>query len=101
MNIYVGNLPRTTTEEAVRKVFSVYGEVSQVNLIKDQYSGDLRGFGFVEMPSPADAQKAIQGVNGTDMDGRTLTVNEAKPRRERSDDRPRNGGGYNNSRSRW
>jgi len=102
LNIYVGNLPRTTTEEAVRKLFEEHGEVSEVKLIKDQYSGDLRGFGFVEMPTKEDAQKAIQEVDGTDLEGRTLIVNEARPRKERSGGggRPRGGGGGRGPRSR-
>ncbi len=84
MNIYVGNLPRTTSEEAVRKLFEECGEVSEVKLVKDQYTGDLRGFGFVEMPSKSEALKAIQSINGSDLEGRTLAVNEARPRGERS-----------------
>ena len=83
MNIYVGNLPKTTTEEAVRKVFEEYGEVAEVKLIKDQYSGELRGFGFIEMPAQSDAQKAIQEVDGTELEGNALIVNEARPRRDR------------------
>ena len=103
MNIYVGNLPKTTTEEAVRKVFEEYGEVAEVKLIKDQYSGELRGFGFVEMPSKSDAQKAIQEVDGTELEGNTLIVNEARRREDRSGGRQRGGGrrgGGGGSRSR-
>ena len=100
MNIYVGNLPKTTTEEAVRKVFEEYGEVAEVKLIKDQYSGELRGFGFVEMPSKSDAEKAIQEVDGTEIEGRTLIVNEARPREDRSGGRQRGGGGGRGPRSR-
>ena len=92
MNIYVGNLPKTTTEDAVRKVFEEYGEVSEVKLIKDKYSGELRGFGFVEMPSKSDAQKAIQEVDGTELEGHTLIVNEARPRKDRSGGRRKSGG---------
>ena len=100
MNIYVGNLPKTTTEEAVRKVFSEYGEVAEVKLIKDQYSGELRGFGFVEMPSKSDAEKAIQEVDGSEFEGSTLIVNEARPRKDRSGGRQRGGGGHRGSRPR-
>ncbi len=102
MNIYVGNLPKTTTEEAVRKVFEEHGEVAEVKLIKDQYSGELRGFGFIEMPAKADAQKAIQEVDGTELEGNTLIVNEARPREDRSGGRQRGGGrrGGGGSRSR-
>jgi len=99
LNIYVGNLPKTTTEEAVRKVFEEYGEVAEVKLIKDQYSGELRGFGFIEMPAKADAQKAIQEVDGTELEGNTLIVNEARPREDRSGGRQR-GGGQRGPRSR-
>jgi len=83
LNIYVGNLPKTTTEEAVRKLFEEFGEVAEVKLIKDQYSGELRGFGFIEMPDQSGAQKAIQEVDGTELEGNALIVNEARPRRER------------------
>ncbi|MFQ5651867.1 MAG: RNA recognition motif domain-containing protein [bacterium] len=89
LNIYVGNLPKTTTEEAVRELFSAHGEVSEVKLIKDQYSGELRGFGFIEMPSKSEAQKAIEEVNGTELEGRTLIVNEARPRKDRRATRSR------------
>lgn len=99
MNIYVGNLPKTTTEEAVRKVFEEYGEVTEVKLIKDQYSEELRGFGFITMPSKSDAQKAIQEVNSTEFEGQTLIVNEARPRTDRSGGR-QGGGGDRGSRSR-
>ncbi len=97
MNIYVGNLPKTITEEAVRKVFEEYGEVAEVKLIKDQYTGELRGFGFIEMPAKADAQKAIEEVDGTELEGNTLIVNEARPREarpreDRSGGRQRGGG---------
>lgn len=85
MNIYVGNLPKNTTEEAVRTVFSEFGQVTDIKLIKDHFTGELRGFAFVEMPSRDDAQKAITALNGADFEGRSLLVNEAKPRQERKD----------------
>lgn len=101
MNIYVGNLPKTTNEEAVRKLFEAYGEVTEVKLLKDQYTDQLRGFGFVTMPSKADAQKAMQEVNDTELEGRTLIVNEARPRKDRGGGGGRQrGGGFNSSRSR-
>ena len=81
MNIYVGNLPKTADEQAIRKLFEEHGEVTEVKLIKDKFTDELRGFGFVEMPSKADAEKAIQEVNGTELEGSTLTANEARPRR--------------------
>jgi RNA recognition motif-containing protein len=83
--IYVGNLPFSATEEAVRALFSQYGTVESVALINDRETGRPRGFGFVEMPK-ADAAKAIQSLNGQNMDGRPLKVNEAQ-------DKPRGGGG--------
>jgi len=101
VNIYVGNLPKTTTEEAVRKLFEEYGEVTEIKLLKDQYTDELRGFGFVTMPAKADAQKAIQEANDTEFEGNTLIVNEARPRKDRSGGRQRGGGGgFHGSRSR-
>ena len=100
MNIYVGNLPKTATEDSVRKLFGEYGEVTEVKLIKDQYSGELRGFGFVEMPSKSDAQNAIQSIDGFEFEGRNLIVNEARPRKDRSGGRQRGGGNRGGSRSR-
>ena len=93
MKIYVGNLPKTAKDEEVRKIFEEYGEVTDVKLITDRYTGELRGFGFVEMPSKSDGQKAIQGASGAELGGRTLIVNEARPREDRSGGR-RGGGGY-------
>jgi RNA recognition motif-containing protein len=81
-NIYVGNLPFSATAEAIEALFSPYGTVENVSLITDRYSGRPRGFGFVEMESGAN--EAIAALNEKDLDGRTLTVNLAKPRRERS-----------------
>jgi RNA recognition motif-containing protein len=99
LNIYVGNIPRDTNEEAVRELFSKHGEVGEVKLIKDQYSGELRGFGFIEMSDKSEAQTAIKEVNGTDLAGRRLVVNEARPRNESSNNRSRNSG-FNGSNSR-
>ena len=84
MNIYVGNLAYTVTDEDLRKAFEAFGKVDSVNIIKDQYSNRSKGFGFVEMPDSGEARAAISGLNGKDLDGRNLTVNEAKPRPERS-----------------
>lgn len=89
MNIYVGNLPRATSEEELRQAFEAFGRVSSAAIIQDKFSGESRGFGFVEMPEKNEAQAAITAMNGKDFGGRTLTVNEAKPREER----PRGGGG--------
>ena len=90
MNIYVGNLPFSATEDDLRQAFGKYGTVGEVNLIRDQFSGRLRGFGFVEMADGTQANAAIAALNGTDLGGRSLTVNEARPRTERGDSR---GGG--------
>ncbi len=90
MNIYIGNLSFDTTEEQLRQAFEGYGEVSSVNIIKDKYTGEPRGFAFVEMSSNDAATSAISGLNGQDMNGRTLNVNEARPRTDKG---PRGGGG--------
>ena len=82
MNIYVGNLSREVTEEELREAFEAFGQVASVNIIKDRYSGQPRGFGFVDMPAKAEAQAAITGLNGKDLKGRKLTVNESRPRSE-------------------
>ncbi|MEM7247716.1 MAG: RNA-binding protein [Acidobacteriota bacterium] len=80
MKIFVGNLSFQSTDETVRSVFAEYGTVDEVALITDRETGRPRGFGFVNMPSDDEARAAIEGVNGRDVDGRTLNVNEAKPR---------------------
>jgi RNA recognition motif-containing protein len=82
MNIYVGNLSPEVTEEDLQGAFEAFGQVTSVNVIKDKYSGRSRGFGFVEMPAKAEAQAAIDGLNGKELKGQTLTVNEARPRPE-------------------
>jgi RNA recognition motif-containing protein len=91
MNIYVGNLPREATEDDLRQAFEAFGEVTSAKIITDKFTGDSRGFGFVEMSNSSEAQAAISGLDGKDLKGRTLRVNEARPRR---DDR-RGGGGFN------
>jgi RNA recognition motif-containing protein len=87
-NLYVGNLPFSTTADDLREAFSQYGEVSRAQVVSDRETGRSRGFGFVEMNDGA--EQAIEALNGAMFQGRTLTVNEAKPREER----PRTGGGY-------
>lgn len=82
MKIFVGNLPRDVTDEDVQKAFSAYGTVSSVSVLKDKFTGEPRGFGFVEMSSQTEAQAAISGLNGKQLKGRTLTVNEARPKTE-------------------
>lgn len=84
MNIYVGNLSHQATEDDLRKAFEVFGQVESVNIIKDRFSGESRGFGFVQMPAKQEAQKAIEQMNGTDLMGRAINVNEARPRADRS-----------------
>lgn len=83
MNIYVGNLPYGTTDEDIKSLFNEFGEVSSVNIIKDRMTGNSKGFGFVEMENDDEGQKAIEGVNGKELQGRSLKVNLARPRQER------------------
>jgi len=89
MNIYVGNLSYSVTEGQLRALFEQFGAVSSVNLITDRYSGESKGFGFVEMDKQADAERAIKDLNGRALSGRNLTVNLARPRNERGRARPR------------
>jgi cold-inducible RNA-binding protein len=88
MNIYVGNLSFDAGESDVRQLFEPHGQVASVSIIEDKFTGRPRGFAFVEMPTDAEAQAAIAGLNGKDFKGRPLTVNEARPRTEH-----RGGGG--------
>lgn len=88
-NIYVGNLPFSATVEEVRDLFEAHGTVESVNLITDRETGRLRGFGFVEMSSDAEASAAIAALHGSQFKGRTLTVNEARPRPQRDSGGPR------------
>ena len=89
MNIYVGNLTYSVTEEQLKALFEDFGAVSSANLIKDKYSGESKGFGFVEMEKQSEAEEAIKQLNGRRLDGRDLTVNLARPRSERSNGRPK------------
>jgi len=89
MNIYVGNLAYGVTEEDLKREFGAYGEVASANVIRDQYSDRSKGFGFVEMPQASEAQAAINALNGKDLQGRNLNVNEAKPRADKN-----RGGGF-------
>ena len=93
MNIYVGNLSREVTEDELRKEFEAFGAVTSVNIIKDRYSGESRGFAFVEMSTKSEAQAAISGLNGKSLGERTLSVSEARPRQE-GGRRPFGGGGF-------
>jgi RNA recognition motif-containing protein len=94
VNIYVGNLSRDVSESELKEAFQAFGEVQTASIIKDKFTGESRGFGFVEMPNKEEADKAIAGMNGKDLKGRNLTVNEARPRT----DRPRTGGGFGGGR---
>jgi RNA recognition motif-containing protein len=93
MNIYVGNLSREVTEEDLRQAFEAFGQVTSSKIITDKFSGESRGFGFVEMPAKAEGQSAINGLNGKELKGRTLKVNEARPRSEGRRGGGRRGGG--------
>jgi RNA recognition motif-containing protein len=88
VNIYVGNLPYSVTDRELRELFEAHGEVSSAKVIIDKFSGQSKGFGFVEMPNDSEAQQAIDQLNENSVEGRNLRVNEARPR----EDRPRGGG---------
>jgi RNA recognition motif-containing protein len=90
MNIYVGNLSYSVTEDDLKQAFEAFGQVASVSIIKDKFSNQSKGFGFVEMPSQEEAQAAISGMNGKELKGRAMNVNEARPR---TDDRRGGGGG--------
>lgn len=94
MNIYAGNLSRETTDEDLRQAFEAFGQVESATVIKDRFSGESRGFGFVEMPSKNEAQTAINEMNGKDLKGRTINVNEARPRATRGGGGGRKKGGF-------
>jgi RNA recognition motif-containing protein len=83
MNLYVGNLLFDVTENDLKALFEPFGQVTEIRLIMDKYTGKSKGFGFIEMPSKEEAQKAIAALNGKDIKGRAMTVNEAKPKTER------------------
>lgn len=93
MNIYVGNLDRQVTEEDLRKAFESFGQVESATILKDKFSGEPRGFGFVEMPAKAEARAAIDGLNGTELKERSINVNEARPREENRRGKGGRGGG--------
>ena len=88
-NIYVGNIPHKSTDDELKAAFEAFGEVTSAKIITDKFTGQSRGFGFVEMPNADEAQAAIDGMNGQEFQGRPLRVNEARPRTERPDRRPR------------
>jgi RNA recognition motif-containing protein len=89
MNIYVGNLSYSVTEEDLKQAFSAFGEVESVKIITDHFSGQSKGFGFVEMPNNAEADKAIKALNKTPLKGRDLKVNQSEPKAKKPARRPR------------
>lgn len=88
MKIYVGNIPREVTDDDLKQAFEAYGQIESAAVIKDKFTGESRGFGFIEMPSASEASAAISGMNGKELKGRALKVNEARPREDN-----RGGGG--------
>jgi RNA recognition motif-containing protein len=105
MNIYVGNLSYDVSEENLRQAFEAFGKVTSATIVKDKYSGQPRGFGFVEMPDRAEAQAAIQNLNEKELLGRQMNVNEAHPRTDRGRSNGQGGhrgrSGYGGSRNRY
>ena len=102
MNIYVGNLSYNVTEENLRQEFEAFGQVTLATIIKDKYSGQPRGFGFIEMPDQAEAQTAIKNLNGKELLGRQLNVNEAHARTDREKPRGQRGRtGYGGQKNRY
>ncbi|MFH1219715.1 MAG: RNA-binding protein [Candidatus Eisenbacteria bacterium] len=97
MNIYVGNISRDVSQDELMQAFQAHGQVTSVNIITDKFSGESRGFGFVEMPVAAEALTAISTLNNQDLKGRPLNVNEARPR----DDKPRSSMGRPPRRNSW
>jgi cold-inducible RNA-binding protein len=102
-NIFVGNLSFGATEDSLRSMFESYGAVERVNIVTDRDSGQARGFAFVEMSNDAEGESAINGLNGKDLDGRTLNVNEARPKTDRGSGGGgyRGGGGGGQRKNRW
>ena len=101
MKLYVGNLSFQTSDVDLQEIFGAFGTVQSANIVEDRDTGRSRGFGFVEMSTKSEAEEAISGLNGKEVDGRSLTVNEAKPREDRGGNRggfgggnKRGGGGY-------
>ncbi len=98
-NIFVGNLSFGVTEDAVRSLFEQYGAVERVSIVTDRDTGRAKGFGFVEMTGDAEAERAINSLNGQELDGRNLTINEARPKEDRGGSR--GGGGGGGRQKRW
>ena len=99
--LYVGGLPYSVTDDKLQEIFAPHGTVESARVITDRMTGRSRGFGFVEMSSQSEAEEAIQKMNGTDLEGRSLTVNEAKPQQERSGGGGGGRGGGGGGRDRW
>jgi RNA recognition motif-containing protein len=95
MNIFVGNLAKDVTDDDLQNLFNEYGSVKSVKVIRDLFSGESKGFGFIEMPGLSEAQKAINALNTVDVKGKKITVNEARPK---TDKRPGGGGGRSQGR---
>ena len=89
MNIYVGNLPYSVSEDDLRNMFGEFGEVSSANIITDRYTGQSKGFGFVEMPSQEEAEEAISNLNDSSVQGRNVKVSQARPRKDNAPQSPR------------
>jgi RNA recognition motif-containing protein len=100
-NIFVGNLSFQTSEQQIRSLFETHGGVDRVNVVTDRDTGQARGFAFVEMNNTSEADQAIAALNGADVDGRTLNVNEARPKTSGGAGRGNGGGGYGRKPSRW
>ena len=100
MNIYLGNLSYSATENSIRDLFEGFGQVTTAKIVTDKFTGSSRGFGFVEMPNADEAQKAIDELNGKDFEGRKIVVNESRPRETTGSNNrpPRREGGYNGGR---
>ena len=101
MKLYVGNLSREATDDDLKQAFEPFGQVTSATVIKERFSGESKGFGFVEMPTKAEAESAIAGLNGKEMRGRSIKVNESQPRPAGSGDRRGGGGGYGGGGRRW
>jgi RNA recognition motif-containing protein len=101
MNIYVGNIPWDLTDEELKNAFAAHGQVSTAKIITDKFTGKSRGFGFVEMPEKSEAETAISSLNGKDLKGREIVVNEARPRKEGSRGGRRNNPSSGSRRSKW
>jgi len=100
-NIFVGNLSFGATEDAVRSLFEQYGAVDRVSIVTDRDTGRAKGFGFVEMAGDAEAERAINSLNGHELDGRNLTINEARPKEDRGGFGGNRGGGGGGRQKRW